>query len=565
MYNTSTCHTLSIAEIMDGLNLQAKNIFNFYLYIINKNHYEINIMKEKCHINQLKDQIIDLHFILHQEYLYKQKDHHSSLLEPFQYSLKILEYFYRYYNQCGIILDTYQLNINLIIWYEFLFNDPVACLKEDECYTLIGVYNKIIDGITLLQRPVNQNIYSIIQELIRNYNNIMNIYIVRSKQFLLLTADQEFFVNLYFKYNKNQNKFSKKTTIKNLQYQPKELVKFINNNPNILPLSYSVLIDRSKNKIFAIFPSKTIINQPLNSCNTIINGLIGEGSYGKVKLAQDLTNHSIIVVKIQIIHKKHRKFKDIEISNEERIQELLNYFIGSTRVNKPKKNIFKYYTFSKYIKGENLNIYLEQNKHITINEMIAIFIKILEELNYFHNHVNIVHGDLNFLNILYDPKTCTLKIIDFGFSAIADQYGMIRFRHLKSNKNKGELYFAEECYSMRKATYASDIYSLGWWIKLYITNHYLQLSASCMDLLNRMLNQDYNLRPTVMECIQGFTALLNSNSIINQSNSNSNNFSADSNKLTSSNNVSGYININQSISDRSNVRSNKIQPRPNTV
>jgi serine/threonine protein kinase len=62
----------------------------------------------------------------------------------------------------------------------------------------------------------------------------------------------------------------------------------------------------------------------------------------------------------------------------------------------------------------NLSEYIENYKY-TIKEIISIFLKIIEGVIYLHKN-NIVHLDLKCSNIMIDPNTLEVKIIDFGLS-----------------------------------------------------------------------------------------------------------------------------------------------------
>jgi serine/threonine protein kinase len=62
----------------------------------------------------------------------------------------------------------------------------------------------------------------------------------------------------------------------------------------------------------------------------------------------------------------------------------------------------------------NLSDYIENYKY-GINEVISIFLKIIEGVLYLHTN-NVAHLDLKCSNIMIDPDTLEIKIIDFGLS-----------------------------------------------------------------------------------------------------------------------------------------------------
>ncbi|MEH2159367.1 ATP-binding protein, partial [Nostoc sp.] len=109
--------------------------------------------------------------------------------------------------------------------------------------------------------------------------------------------------------------------------------------------------------------------------------------------------------------------------------------------------------------GESLKL-LMCNRQFTLKEFLSIAIKITESLEAIHA-ANIIHKDINPSNIVYNPKTKQLKIIDFGIST----------RLSRENQTVGNIerlegtlaYIAPEQTGRmnRGIDYRSDFYSLG--------------------------------------------------------------------------------------------------------
>ncbi len=109
--------------------------------------------------------------------------------------------------------------------------------------------------------------------------------------------------------------------------------------------------------------------------------------------------------------------------------------------------------------GESLKLLMLENQ-FTVKDFISIAIKITESLATIHA-ANIIHKDINPSNIVYNPETKQLKIIDFGIST----------RLLRENQTveniellEGTLaYIAPEQTGRinRGIDYRSDFYSLG--------------------------------------------------------------------------------------------------------
>jgi len=111
------------------------------------------------------------------------------------------------------------------------------------------------------------------------------------------------------------------------------------------------------------------------------------------------------------------------------------------------------------IGAESLSLWREQ-RQITLANFLPIAIKTVEILGQLHS-ANIIHKDINPSNIVANPKTGEVKIIDFGISTVLS----IESPTLKSpNVLEGTLaYIApEQTGRMNRAIdYRADYYSLG--------------------------------------------------------------------------------------------------------
>ncbi|MEG4092637.1 AAA family ATPase [Microcoleus sp. Pol12B4] len=109
--------------------------------------------------------------------------------------------------------------------------------------------------------------------------------------------------------------------------------------------------------------------------------------------------------------------------------------------------------------GESLTIWMQQRK-FTLEEFLQIAIATTEILGQIHS-ANIIHKDINPSNIVYNPETEQLKIIDFGISTQLS-------RETPILKNPGILegtlaYISPEQTGRMNRTldYRTDFYSLG--------------------------------------------------------------------------------------------------------
>ncbi|MEG4808816.1 AAA family ATPase [Microcoleus sp. F8-D3] len=109
--------------------------------------------------------------------------------------------------------------------------------------------------------------------------------------------------------------------------------------------------------------------------------------------------------------------------------------------------------------GESLTIWMQQ-RSFTLEELLQIAIATTEALGQIHR-ANVIHKDINPSNIVYNPETQQLKIIDFGISTQLS-------RETPILKNPGVLegtlaYISPEQTGRmnRSIDYRTDFYSLG--------------------------------------------------------------------------------------------------------
>ncbi|MEG5042458.1 MULTISPECIES: serine/threonine-protein kinase PknK [unclassified Microcoleus] len=150
--------------------------------------------------------------------------------------------------------------------------------------------------------------------------------------------------------------------------------------------------------------------------------------------------------------------------------------------------VVKAYSLEKYhnslalvfedVGAESLSLWRQQHQ-ITVAKFLPIAIKTVEILGQIHS-ANIIHKDINPSNIIINPKTGAVKIIDFGISTVLSRENPT----LKSpNVLEGTLaYIApEQTGRMNRAIdYRADFYSLGATFYELLTN---QLSFEGNDAI----------------------------------------------------------------------------------
>jgi len=132
--------------------------------------------------------------------------------------------------------------------------------------------------------------------------------------------------------------------------------------------------------------------------------------------------------------------------------------------------------------GESLKFWMAK-RQFTLSEFLTIAIKITESLGAIHA-AKIIHKDINPSNLVYNPKTGELKIIDFGISSILSQENTtVR----NPDRLEGTLaYIAPEQTGRmnRVIDYRSDFYSLGVTLYELLTHRLPFETTDAMELVH---------------------------------------------------------------------------------
>ncbi len=174
---------------------------------------------------------------------------------------------------------------------------------------------------------------------------------------------------------------------------------------------------------------------------------LGSGGFGTVYLARDTWLNKKVALKIP-----HKQSKDLfKLLKEPRLQAVLNHPNVVQLITAEKQGSI-FFMVMEYVKGETLEKILEREKTLDLKTAIDYIKQICFAVDHAHNH-KIIHRDLRPSNIIISEKGI-LKITDFGTSTWLEniQYASTRIG--------SPPYMAPEQFK-GKATYASDIYSIG--------------------------------------------------------------------------------------------------------
>ena len=192
--------------------------------------------------------------------------------------------------------------------------------------------------------------------------------------------------------------------------------------------------------------------------------------------------------------------------------------INKQQERKEKKETIKSYIVTKLGKGSDLAVFLEnynkQHKQfIDFSKALHIAISSVEDLHRRFHQKQIIHKDLKAENMLYNPYTQHVRIIDLGLAAylgnVKDEHIEVMdgesFYILDKIRDKGSTlgtigFLAPEVKTRNTFSKKSDIYSMGVMLKdqLRLTEFNV---PDLNNLIAKMLNESPFRRPSAMEVV----------------------------------------------------------------
>ena len=146
---------------------------------------------------------------------------------------------------------------------------------------------------------------------------------------------------------------------------------------------------------------------------------IGEGTFGKVKLAIHKPTKEHVAIKI-LEKTKIKNRRDLErIKKEIKYMKMLNH-PNIVKIYELIEDDNNFYIAMEYVSGGELFNYIVKNKRLEENEASFFYSQIIHIIQEIHKH-KICHRDLKPENLLLTQNK-TIKIIDFGLSNEYDVY-----------------------------------------------------------------------------------------------------------------------------------------------
>jgi 5'-AMP-activated protein kinase catalytic alpha subunit len=163
-------------------------------------------------------------------------------------------------------------------------------------------------------------------------------------------------------------------------------------------------------------PDLNILRNDINQYQ--LKEMIGEGMFGKVKLAIHLITNEKVAIKIfdkgKIKSSKESQYIEREISILKKL-----YHYNTIKLFNIIQNNDYIFLIQEYIPGKELLNYIEKNDNLSEKDICKIYQQLISGIEYMHE-IGIAHRDLKLENILLNNKK-DIKIIDFGLSNSYDK------------------------------------------------------------------------------------------------------------------------------------------------
>jgi len=143
------------------------------------------------------------------------------------------------------------------------------------------------------------------------------------------------------------------------------------------------------------------------------------------------------------------------------------------------------YIAMEYLEGKDLTSYTEPGQLLPVNDVADIICKVAEALSYAHAQ-DVVHRDIKPANIMYDARSGSVKVMDFGIARIT-----------ASNRTRTGVilgtpsYMSPEQLSGKRVDGRSDLFSLGVMTFELLTGHLPFQGDTMTTLMYQIVNQPH--------------------------------------------------------------------------
>ena len=229
---------------------------------------------------------------------------------------------------------------------------------------------------------------------------------------------------------------------------------------------------------------------------------LGDGAMGAVYLARDVTSGREVAVKTMVLSGTFRAEQLADIKSrffrEVEIIERLDHPNIVTVYGRGEEDGLAYISME-LLKGSDLECHTKPDNLLPYPIVLSIVACVADALGYAHEH-DVVHRDVKPGNIMYDPDSDTVKVLDFGISRITTE------SKTKLGVVLGTPYYmSPEQLRGLKIGGSSDIFSLG--ISLYqlLAGKLPFEGKSAMEVMSRIAKEPHvdilTLRPDLPPCV----------------------------------------------------------------
>ena len=223
---------------------------------------------------------------------------------------------------------------------------------------------------------------------------------------------------------------------------------------------------------------------------------LGDGAMGAVYLARDTTNGREVAVKTMDLSENFEADELADIKSrffrEAEIIERLDHPNIVTVYGMGEENDLAYISME-FLEGRDLEFHTLPGNLLPYPKVLSIIACVADALGYAHEQ-NVVHRDVKPGNIMYDPVSETVKVMDFGISRITTE------SRTKLGIVLGTPYYmSPEQLRGLKIGGASDIFSLGTSLYQLLAGKLPFEGKSAMEVMSRIAKEPHidilTLRP----------------------------------------------------------------------
>lgn len=222
-------------------------------------------------------------------------------------------------------------------------------------------------------------------------------------------------------------------------------------------------------------------------------GILGKGSFGKVKLAFGIDKNIYVVKKINLPYDIDRQYASFEINLLKKLGIFISYFFKPSKKHYDKRSV---HIIMHYFPG----IQLKYAQFSDLRSELISAISLAKQLKKLFD-IGYIHTDIKGDNILYDPKTNTITLIDYGNSVSKNSIfgGWLINEIYKKDFIAPELKIPEPnnpgyCWKVAASEH-QDIFSLGKIFEKYF--YRIKTTPGFCRLLSSMINPDIAQRPNI--------------------------------------------------------------------